>query len=130
MTLGERLKAIRKEKKMTQQQLADALGVQPAAIYKYEKNIVSPSFEQLTVISNTLGVAVMDLIADPFDSTESDNLKIYRLEDLFIGAGHVAASMDEKKNTINDYYERLNKRGQRKAVSYVRDLSENPKYKK
>ncbi len=40
MTPGERLKQLRKEHKMTQEQLGEIIGVQKAAIQKYEKGTV------------------------------------------------------------------------------------------
>lgn len=40
MTTGERIKQLRKEHKMTQEQLGEIIGVQKAAIQKYEKGTV------------------------------------------------------------------------------------------
>lgn len=40
MTAGERIKQLRKEHKMTQEQLGNVIGVQKAAIQKYEKGTV------------------------------------------------------------------------------------------
>lgn len=41
MTMGERIKMLRKEKGLTQEQLGAMLGVQKAAIWKYEKGNVA-----------------------------------------------------------------------------------------
>ena len=58
MTVGERIKAIRKSKHMTQHELADKIGVQRAAVHKYEKNLVSISIEKLNNIANIFGVDI------------------------------------------------------------------------
>lgn len=127
MSLGDNIRKLRKEKKMTQQQLADALGVMPAAISKYEQDAVSPTADRLKQIACVLGVDINELLAD------NESPKKYKAADLFIGSGKVVNTIleeEKKERTIEEYYNRLNKRGQRKATSYVRDLSENPKYKK
>ena len=58
MTVGERIKAIRKSKHMTQHELADKIGVKRSAVHKYEKNLVSISVEKLNNIANIFGVDI------------------------------------------------------------------------
>lgn len=45
MTLGEKLKAVRKKNKMTQLELANYLGLKKATICHYEKNEITPSLK-------------------------------------------------------------------------------------
>ena len=40
--LSENIKRFRKERKMTQEQLAEALGVTTGAVYKWERNLSTP----------------------------------------------------------------------------------------
>ena len=40
MTIGEKIKRLRKERSMTQEELGEAIGVQKAAINKYETGVV------------------------------------------------------------------------------------------
>ena len=40
MTIGEKIKRLRKERNMTQEELGEAIGVQKAAVNKYETGIV------------------------------------------------------------------------------------------
>lgn len=56
--LGQRIKAIRKHKKITQNQMAKALGVAQSTIANYETNIRIPSLAALKDISSYLGVGV------------------------------------------------------------------------
>lgn len=41
MTVGDRIRQVRIEKDITQQELADCAGVSKQAVYKYENNIVT-----------------------------------------------------------------------------------------
>lgn len=55
-TLGIRLKQKRKEKKITQQQLADSIGVSKTSVIYWEKDENIPKHESLTLLSRILGV--------------------------------------------------------------------------
>lgn len=53
MKFGDKIRALREDRKMTMQDVADKLGVQKAAIHKYEHGLVSPKLsvvEQLAKI--------------------------------------------------------------------------------
>lgn len=47
MTFGEKIKSLRKEKKMTQQELADALNVSLRTISNYETGGLRPRYEEI-----------------------------------------------------------------------------------
>ena len=53
-TLGLRLKQLRKENKMTQQQLADAIGVSKTSVIYWEKDENMPKHESLMALAKTL----------------------------------------------------------------------------
>lgn len=55
-TLGTRLKALRKTKKVTQQQLADAIGVSKTSVIYWEKDDNLPKHESLMALSKVLSV--------------------------------------------------------------------------
>lgn len=56
MTLGEKIKLTRMQKKLSQQQLADKAGVHQKNISKYESNDVVPSALTLKAIADALEV--------------------------------------------------------------------------
>ena len=58
---ARRLKALRIEKQMTQEDLARAAGVSTAFISSVERGINSPSFSTLESIAEALDVPVQDL---------------------------------------------------------------------
>lgn len=65
MTTGERIRAIRKEKGMTQKQVADKCGMADSAIRKYESGTVQPRDVTLEKIASALDVPVYELIEIP-----------------------------------------------------------------
>ena len=54
MSFGENLKNIRKQRSITQEELAEALGVSRQAISKWESGNGYPETEKLIIISKTL----------------------------------------------------------------------------
>lgn len=64
MTVGERIRQIRKEKALTQKKLAEISGVSENAIKQYENNKRTPRLEQLNKIADALGVCVYTLVED------------------------------------------------------------------
>ena len=65
MTVGEKIQAIRKEKGLSQKELADKLGIAPGTIQRYEAGKRKVTIEKLMRIAVTLEVPVERLI--PFN---------------------------------------------------------------
>jgi transcriptional regulator with XRE-family HTH domain len=63
--VGERLQKLRIQKGMTQEQLAEAIGVQPETVSRYERGAIPLSLSQLFQISEALGVGVDLLLGLP-----------------------------------------------------------------
>ena len=63
MTLGEKLKKLRLERKMTLQDVADQTGYSKALISRIENDSVSPSVSSLLKISGALQIKLHDLFA-------------------------------------------------------------------
>ena len=61
---GDRLRSLREnpERPMTQQQLAEAAGVHPVDISKYERGLSEPSFTAASRLAAALGVSMNDLM--------------------------------------------------------------------
>lgn len=70
VTLGEQLKQLRKERKMTQATLAEHLGVSIAAISAYENNSRLPSYDKLLQIAKVFCVSI-DWLLDKRDKSIS-----------------------------------------------------------
>ena len=63
MTLGKRIAALRKEKEMKQDTLAEALGVSPQAVSKWENDQTCPDISLLPKLAELLGVSVDALLS-------------------------------------------------------------------
>lgn len=64
MTFGGKLKKLRNDNSMTQEQLAEKIFVTRTAISKWETNNGYPSIDSLKAISNLFRVSIDDLISD------------------------------------------------------------------
>ena len=58
MTIGEKIKTIRKQRGMTQQQLAEKSGVQTRTIQRYESGNSRAKYNVLNQIANALSVPI------------------------------------------------------------------------
>lgn len=61
-TIGKRIQALRKERGLTQKQLADAVGVTPQAVSKWETDESCPDITALPLLAGALGVSVDTLL--------------------------------------------------------------------
>ncbi|MBQ9987282.1 MAG: helix-turn-helix transcriptional regulator, partial [Erysipelotrichales bacterium] len=62
MSFGENLRMIRKEKGLSQEDLAELLEVSRQAISKWEMDMGYPEVEKLLILANTLHVSLDDLM--------------------------------------------------------------------
>ena len=63
MTLGQRIAALRRQKDMTQEILAEALGVSPQAVSKWENDISCPDIMLLPKLAKMLDATVDALLS-------------------------------------------------------------------
>ena len=69
---GQLITELRKEKGLTQKQLADALNVTDKAVSKWERGLSFPDVSMLEPLSELLGVSIMEILAgerQPKDGT-------------------------------------------------------------
>ena len=78
MTLGERIYKLRNERNLTQEQLAEKLGVTRQSISKWEGDLVKPEIEKLKAMAKLFEVSLDDLISD--EAAEVKPAKTDRLE--------------------------------------------------
>lgn len=64
MTFGEKLKKLRKDNGMTQEQLAEKIFVTRTAISKWETDKGFPGIDSLKAVANLFGISIDDLISD------------------------------------------------------------------
>ena len=61
-TLGKRIAALRKEKGLTQEQLAEKVGVSAQAVSKWENDVSCPDITLLPLLADLFGVSVDELL--------------------------------------------------------------------
>lgn len=88
VNFGEKLKALRKGQKLTQQQLADRLGVAKSVVSYYESGDRFPSYDVLVKIARTFHVTtdfLLDIernrILDVSDLSENDIMVLETVAD-------------------------------------------------
>ncbi len=81
---GKRLKEIRKCKNITQEQLAEQIGIEPKQICRIENGTCFTTFEKLQKIAHTLNVEVYEFFR--FEHKKPKDTLIKEMNELFINA--------------------------------------------
>ena len=75
ISFGKRLTEVRKDKKLSQDELAKKLDMQGAVIGRYERDEVKPSIEVAAKIAQALGVSLDYLVGNSDMLLEADVIK-------------------------------------------------------
>lgn len=69
------LKRFRKQKKLTQEELATKIGVIRATYWAYEKGTIMPPYEKIELIADVFGITIDELMGRDTDKSDiSDDL--------------------------------------------------------
>ena len=112
MTTGDRIRQLRIEHQMTQEELGAKVGVHKAAIYKYENGLVV-----------NLKRSVLEKLALVLDTTPTYLMGMEESE-------HNPSTLTPQQSALLASFDQLNEEGQTKAVEYVEDLVLTGRYKK
>ena len=98
---GQFIAGIRKEKKMTQAELAQQIHVTDKAVSRWERGLGFPDIQTLEPLAQALGITVLELMRSEKKETEEQDqqpeerrerwLKCYRMQEIF---------PDSRKNRI------------------------------
>ncbi len=75
--IGETIASLRKEKGMTQSELAEKMNVTDKAVSKWERNLSCPDINTISKLANILGVSVEELL-----KSKNQNYSTTRIKDL------------------------------------------------
>lgn len=114
MFIGEKLKKIRKEKGITQKQLADALSVSVMTVQRYETNTREPKSEMIDKLCSVLGTMPEYFLISDYDSY---------IENSYLRDKTVILSYE-----LNESFEKLNNTGKSIAIQRVKELTEIERY--
>lgn len=100
-TIGQKISMLRKDKGITQEGLAERLGVSPQAVSKWENDISCPDITLLPKLAQHLGITVDELLSNDLKKEISfvpvENRK--RIEDMMLKI--IINSSDGEKVNIN-----------------------------
>lgn len=112
MTTGERIRQLRIAHQMTQEELGAKVGVQKAAIYKYENglivNLKRSTIEKLALVLDTTPTYLMGMEDDEPEQT----------------------ALTPAQASLLAVFNELNEEGQSKVIGYAEDLCRTGYYKK
>lgn len=128
--IGQRIKEARKNKKMTQTELASIIGRTESSIRKYEKGLTDIPSAVIQEIASALDVSSADLLKvemwDVWDAT-------YNIDELSketVALDFISEKYGRKTTDLLNLFIQLNEEGQKKALEQLSDLTEVPKYQK
>ncbi len=71
MTIGETIQRLRTKRRLSQEQLAELVGVSRQAVSKWELNTALPDTDKLVPLARALGVSVDELLGNAFENSGS-----------------------------------------------------------
>lgn len=153
MTVGERIRAARRAKGMTQKELAEKMGTSYVVISQWENGKRNPKFSTLREIAKALEIPTTDLLgivkddgtiefsmpdsvaralgianneSGPFLASLSKEQWFLVFDAVFSNSKE--AQDELRKLTLLTYYDELNQAGKEKAVSLLNELACNPDF--
>lgn len=143
MSVGEKIKQLRKRENMTQKELAQRTGFAEITIRQYENHNRTPKLETLIKIADALNVPVYELLDDfraelseiprKFEATFKQSLQMTResineaLPKFAENAQDVLNSDFRSAFLLNDFG-RLNNAGRNVALERIKELTEIERY--
>lgn len=134
MSIGNNIRNIRKEKKMTLQQIADIMGCSPQLISQYENGKRMPKLETLQRIAESLNVSLLQIVdadqlsKDIFMQEIKKEVLQLNLEELNELIELIKDSEKPRdKQSLIKIYDNMTDSAREKLLTYAEDLWFNPR---
>ena len=72
MNVGDKIRRLRKRRRMTQKELADKIGVKPTAVSAWETGLNRPLMDKIMILANLFNVSPDYFYGNPYEPDESD----------------------------------------------------------
>ena len=118
MKFNERLRAIRKEKGLTQAELAEKAGIAVNSVRLYEAGARLPKLDTIARMAVTMGLTANDLMAGQWGKFDG----IFLSDEEF--------QQDDREAQLIYHFRTLNDNGQTVAVERVQELTQIPAYQR
>lgn len=117
--VGERIKQLRKIKKLTQKDIANALGVSFQQVQKYEKGIDRISFQRIYTLSQYMQVEIQSFLAlfEQAKAGLSDNTQAH------LKAGNDSFSQKETDELLQIYYSLEDPNLRKNLLKFIRSMA-------
>lgn len=99
--LEENIRAMRREKGLTQEQLAEVMGVSTASVSKWENGIAAPELSMLAALADYFEMSIDALIGHTVDKAQLDG-KVEAIKELSL-AGEDEKAMEMAENLLRRY---------------------------
>lgn len=119
MSIGENIKKLRKNKGLSQKQLAEILNLSEITIRRYEKCSNIPTIETINKIADALGMPLSELLGNSV-KTNDIGIKINELLEVNI-SNNTGAEKNISEMTINELYDLIYEL--RNKISSLEDLN-------
>lgn len=114
-TIGNKIKTLRKNKKMTQPDLADKIGVSYTTVSQYETGSRKPSFKALNRIAEALDVSPSYLLQEDVTGDSAKN------EIIQMAARNMQALDEDSLETISSLIKSLSeKKSERELIAWLK----------
>lgn len=100
MGFADNLKSIRQERHISQEELAEIIGVSRQAVSKWEQGSVYPEMEKLLVLSKELNVSLDYLMLGEIKSTENNKALS---NNIIVPTGRITIKSYDGKSIVNCY---------------------------
>ena len=99
-TIGDTIKELRKQRKTTQESLAEQIGVTPQAISRWERNVGYPDVSQIVPLAKAFGVSTDEILGA---SLRSDEEQINEYVDLAAKAQSIEKAIEILKEAKSKF---------------------------
>ncbi|MBE6675506.1 MAG: helix-turn-helix transcriptional regulator [Ruminococcaceae bacterium] len=103
MSIGANIKRLRREREMTQEQLAECLGITANAVSQWECDRTAPDISQLPTLARVLQVSTDRLLGIDFGRDEQEICRILEESLACNRAGQFARSVEIARNGLKQY---------------------------
>ena len=120
MDFGQRLKSLRAERNLTQQNLGDAVGVSTVTIRAWERNAKKPAMDALLSLGRALNISIDTLLDFHLENTPNYALVLTSAKKNFCPAIKLLTTMAKKQLTQSVYLRRKGSMPLKQFVSFQR----------
>lgn len=147
MSIAENIKYLRKQKQMTQKNLAEKSGLAEITIRQYESGKYVPKMESVYKLRKALDCNIYEILDKPAELLELSKSEYEKVNDLLyvqkdlpdnkkkeatgkLKAESAITKKSKQETELLNLFYQLNELGRKKVIDYSNDLVDSGKYKK